>query len=176
MAYFNHTIDGSALDLTHLEPRSLSFYVQKLTRDLTVYVRFSNHCFTCKFDDSRHTVADLIMDHRQRRAYDAERYDLSRRLPTIVDALPGSSVYLTATDRNYVYVATVTTENGQQYPVYFNLRRAPREHPAQLLMMIESAYPVADRRQVLAGTTKISFAVLCAKVYRGERVQPKARR
>ncbi len=176
MAYFNYIVDGSALDLAHLEPRSLTFFVQKLARDLTVDVRFSNHCFTCKFDETRHVAAYLIMDHRQRRAYDAERYELSHRLPSIVDALPSAAVYLTPTDRNYVYLAKTITDEGRQYPMYFNLRRAPREYHAQLLMIVESAYPVADRRKVLAGTTKISFAVLCTKVYRGEKVQPQARR
>ncbi len=116
------------------------------------------------------------MDHKQPRAYDAKRHELSYQLPAVIDALPSASVYLTPTDRNYVYIANVALPDGEQYPMYFTLRRAPREHRAQLLMVVESAYPVRDRRQVLAGTTKISFAVLCAKVYRGEPVRPQARR
>ncbi|MGE7157545.1 hypothetical protein ACQKJ1_28010 [Methylorubrum rhodesianum] len=176
MAYFDHTIDGVALDLAHLEPRLLSFFVQKVARELSIDVRFSNHCFTCKFEDGRHAATHLIMDHKNRRAYDPERHELSRQLPAIVEALPTASVYMTPTDRNYVYLGNVTTADGQQYPMYFNLRRAPAGHQQQLLMVVESAYPVADRLQVLAGTTKISFPVLCAKVYRGERVRPQARR
>jgi hypothetical protein len=94
----------------------------------------SNHSFTCKFEEGRHTTEPLIIDHKQRRAYDAERHELSRRLPAIVDALPTASVYLTPTDRNYVVIANITTADGRQYPMHFNLRRAPPGHSSHLLM------------------------------------------
>ncbi|MET7246040.1 hypothetical protein ABZT49_22060 [Methylobacterium sp. EM32] len=176
MAYFNHTIDGVTLDLAHLNPRRLTLFVQKLARELAIDVRFSNHCFTCKFEAGRHATTHLIMDHKQQRAYDAERHELSHRLPEMVDALPTASVYLTPTDRNYVYIANVTTTDGRQYPMYFSLRRGSPGHLSHLFLVVESAYPVAERRHVLAGTTKISFPVLCAKIYRGEPVRPRARR
>ena len=176
MAYFDHVIDGVRLDLAHLEPRRLTFFVDKIGRALSIEVRFSNHCFTVGFDDERHDRQHLIWDHRSRRAYDPARHELSRRLPAIVDALPGASVYMTPTDRNYVYLANVVLADGACYPMYFSLRRAAPGHRQQLLIVVESAYPVQDRRRVLAGTTKISFAVLCAKVYQGDRVRPRARR
>lgn len=176
MACFTHTIDGVTLDLAHLEPRTLILSSQKLSRELQIKIRFSNHCFTCKFKDGLHAASQLIMDHKQRRAYDAERHHLSFRLPGIVDNLPSAAVHLTPTDRNYVYIANIAMEDGRQYPMYFNLRRASQKHSADLLMFVESAYPVADRRQVLAGTTKISFPILCAKIYRGEVIRPQARR
>ena len=176
MAYFNHAIDGVTLDLLHLEPRSLTLFVNKIGRDLAIDVRFSNHCFTVKFEEGRHDPRHLIWDHKHRRAYDPERHELSRQLPAIVDKLSNVAVYMTPTDRNYVYLANVTTEDGRHYPMYFNLRRAPSDHEHHLVMVVESAYPVGTRQQVLAGTTKINFPILCAKVYRGERVRPQARR
>ncbi len=83
----------------------------------------------------------------------------------MVEALPSASVHLTPSDRNDVYLAHVTLPDGRAYPMYFGLRRAPADQRQHLLMVVESAYPVADRKRVLAGTAKISFPVLCAKVY-----------
>lgn len=176
MAYFNHTIRGDRLDLAHLEPLPLTFHVIKLGRDLTIDVKFSNHCFTVDFDDVIHDEALLIMDHKRRRAYDHERHTLSHNLPAMIAGLPTAAVYLTPSDRNYVYLANVQATDGQLYPMYFHLRRAHPEAPRNLSMIVESAYPVTDRNEVLEGTTKISFPVLCAKIYKGERVKPQARR
>ena len=174
--YFDYVLDGERLDLAHLEPRGLTFFVKNLGRDLTVDVKFSNHCFTVDFDPAVHNPTHVIMDHKRRRAYDPERHALSRGLPDMIAALPNAAVYLTPSDRNYVYVARLVTPAGMVYPMYFHLRRARDTAPRNLQMVVESAYPVEDARTVLAGTTKISFAVLCAKVFRGERIRPQARR
>lgn len=144
MAYFNHAIDGVTLDLSHLEPRSLRLFVNNVGRELAIDVRFSNHCFTVTFEEGRHNPRHLIWDHKHRRAYDPERHELSRQLPIIVDKLPSVAVHMTPTDRNYVYLAKVTMEDGRHYPMYFNLRRAPSGHEQQLLMVVESAYPVGS--------------------------------
>ncbi|CAA2109011.1 hypothetical protein MBUL_04504 (plasmid) [Methylobacterium bullatum] len=176
MAYFNHAIRGDQLDLAHLEPLPLTFYVRNLGRDLTIDVKFSNHCFTVDFDATIHDETLLIMDHKRRRAYDLERHTLSRNLPGMIASLPAAAVYLTPSDRNYVYLANFQAADKQLYPMYFHLRRAHPEAPRNLSMFVESAYPVMDRNEVMKGTTKISFAVLCAKVYKGEPVKPLARR
>lgn len=176
MSYFEHTIDGLSLDLAHLEPRELVFFVKKLNRELAIEVKFTNHCFTVDFKDGLHDPKHLIWDHKRRRAYDPERHALSRKLPDLIDALPTAAVYLTPTDRNYVYLANVVLPDGRHYPIYFHLRRAQAGGRQRLLLVVESAYPRSDRQAILVGTTKISFPVLCAKVYRGEPIQPQARR
>jgi hypothetical protein len=176
MAYFAHSIGGVPLDLDHLEPRTLAFHVEKVGRVLAIDVRFSNHTFTVAFEEGVHDPAYRIMDHNRPRAYDPERHALSHGLPAMIEALPGAAVHLTRSDRNYVYFAATTTAAGQHYPMFFGLRRSPSNGAHQLRLTVESAYPVVDRRAVLEGSTKVSFPVLCAKVYRGERVQPRARR
>lgn len=70
MAYFDDEVRGTRLDLAHLEPRDLTFFVRTVGRELTIGVRFSNHCFTVAFDANRHDRADLIWDHRRPRSYD----------------------------------------------------------------------------------------------------------
>jgi len=176
MAYFNYIIGGVTLDLAHLEPFGLTFFVKNLGRELTIDVKFSNHCFTVDFDAAIHDPALTIMDHKRQRAYDLQRHNLSRNLPSMINALPTASVYLTPSDRNYVYVANLKATNGLVYPMYFHLKRVKDEAPRNLSMVVESAYPIADEKQVLGGATKISFPVLCAKVFKGERVKPQARR
>ena len=176
MSYFNHTINGEKLDLAHLEPFAFAFYIRNLNRELTIDVKFSNHCFTIDFDHMVHSPSLLIMDYKRERAYDAERYEMSRNLPDMINSLPNAAVYLTSSDRNYVYLANVKATNGFLYPMYFHLRRAQANSRRNLSMIVESAYPVPSRNEVLKGTTKISFAVLCAKIFKGERVNPHARR
>lgn len=185
MAYFEHSIGGVALDLAHLEPRTLRFFVKNVGRELAIDVKFSNHCFTVAYLPCVHSPTHRIMDASRARAYDPERHGLSHNLPALVDALPDASVYLTASDRNYVYLANVALTGGRIYPMYFRLKRFqadPREQQHQqqashqLQMVVESAYPIEDRQEALEGATKISFAVLCAKVYKGEQVRSRLRR
>jgi hypothetical protein len=91
MAYFEHSIGGVALDLAHLKPRTVAFFVQKFGCELATDVRFSNHTSTVKFEEGRHDPAYVIMDHQHRWAQDRERHEMSRDLPAIRDALPTAS-------------------------------------------------------------------------------------
>jgi len=162
------TINGQAIDLAHLEPLSLAFAVERLAgRTLTIDVKFTNHCYTETFDPGRHDPAHVVMDRGRKRVFDPQRHDLSRHLPEIIRSLPARSVHITRPGRNYVYVAQVDVQ-GSAYPLFFHLRRGAQRH--DLTMVVESAYPVADRQEILRGTSKVSFAVLCAKTFRGERV------
>lgn len=177
MPYFPPcTIDGEAIDLAHLEPFAARFEIRNLGRSLTIDVKFSNHCFTTAFDPAVHQRSYVVMDGRRERAFDRERFELSRRLPDMIRSLPDGPVWLTASDRNYAYVARLADEDGRSYPMFFHLKRLRDEAPRNLSLVVESAYPVADVRTVLAGATRISFPVLCAKVFKGEPVRPRARR
>jgi hypothetical protein len=117
MSYFEHAIDGVSLDLAHLEPRELVFFVRNLNCALAIDVKFTNHCFTVDFKDGVHDPRHLIWDHKRRRTFDPERHELSRMLPDLVDALPNAAVYLTPTDRNYVYLANMVAPDGRLYPI-----------------------------------------------------------
>lgn len=169
MPYFPPlTIDGLAIDIAHLEPFSLAFAVERLGgRTITIDVKFSNHCFTETFAPDRHDPAHLVMDRGRKRVFDPPRHALSRHLPEIVKSLPDRSVHITRPGRNYVYVAQIAVADCD-YAVFFHLGRGGERH--DLTMVVESAYPVTDRRTILRGTVKISFAVLCAKTFRGETV------
>ena len=95
MPYFAHSIGSVPLDLDHLEPRTLAFFVERVGRELAIDVRFSNHTFTVAFAEDVHDPAHRIMDRSRPRAYDPERHALSRGLPAMIDALPGTAVHLT---------------------------------------------------------------------------------
>jgi len=178
MPYFPPCIiDGVAVDLSHLEPMMISLKVEKLNgRMLTIDVRFSNHVYTTAFDPEVHDATHIVMDHKIQRAFDSERHGLSRRLPEMVRLLPASSVWLTASDRNFAFMAKAVDEAGRSYPMFFHLRRSQEVAPRNLALVVESAYPVDDPQRVLAGATKIAFPILCAKVWKGEPIRSRTRR
>ena len=175
MPYFpTLAIDDLPIDLSHLEPLSVVFPVQRLGgRTIAIDVKFTNHCFTIAFEPARHDAGHVVMDGSRKRVFDRQRHELSRLLPAIIRELPGRSVHITRPGRNYVYVAEIAL-GDLVYALFFHLKRGGERH--DLTLVVESAYPVADRNAVLRGTSKISFAVLCAKTFRGERVTSNARR
>lgn len=175
MPYFPPlAIDGQAISLAHLEPLSLAFALERLDgRVVSIDVKFSNHCYTETFIPDQHDPAHVVMDRGSKRVFDPRRHQLSQHLPDIVRSLPSRAVHITKPGRNYVYVAQVTLENVS-YPLFFHLKKGGRDH--DLTMMVESAYPVANPNEILRGTGKISFAVLCAKTFTGERISSHIRR
>lgn len=170
-------VNGQAVGFAHLEPFHLALFVEKISRSMTVDVRFSNHCFSEGFDPLVHPVSLKLLDHGGReRAFCNIRYLLSARLPDMVRSLPDAAVWLTKREHNYVYFIMIEDGSGQ-YPMFFNLRR-PASSTCDLSMFVESAYmmDLEQMRSVLASAQKIRFPVLCAKVFRGERIRSNVKR
>lgn len=173
MGYWpDHFIEGSVLDLSHLEPLPLRFHNGKLGRHLHVDVKFTNHCFTEEFKDGVHHPATRIMDGIRARAFDRRRYHLSKKLPELVNALPSSSVWQTP-EQNFSYFIEISAA-GEHYQMFFRLKKVRSEF--DLSMTVESAYPndfVAERRK---SYSKVHFQVLCANVFQGRNVKYHAKR
>ena len=76
-------IKGSALDLSHLSPFAFECSTPGDAKPnfLTVNVRYSNHVFSEEFDAAVHAEDTVIWDHKKKRAFCQERYDLSFELP-----------------------------------------------------------------------------------------------
>ena len=116
------------------------------------------------------------MDHKTPRAFDQRRYDLSKNLPQLIRALPTAKVHQTPERRNYVYFSVLTELDGEEYLVFFSLKKAHKGQNHDLELFVESAYPsemdaVPSRRRPNA----IRFAILALKVYKGEPVRFAAR-
>ena len=91
---------GKIYDLAHLHPRSVT-YEQPATgnapaRVYRVDVIFGLHCFTRGRDlDVTRENALLYRDDRETRVFDFVRYELSKRLPEIVEGLAQRKCYHT---------------------------------------------------------------------------------
>lgn len=165
------TIAEKLIDLTHLEPKRVTCAIDGREDPLLMHARFSNHCFTVSFKDGLHQASHLIMDHKQRRAFDEQRYELSRHLPGIIDDLPNFKVYQ-ARDKNrgsqnFVFSHSIVSLTGTDYSVFFSIKK--RGGDAHLDLFVESAYPL-NRAQSVKRSGAIRFRVLATKVFKGERV------
>lgn len=166
-------IDGRRYDLSHLRPITLlceqSAPTSGVPPVLRISVRYSCHCFTTKFQEGKHSAAQLWMDHKRRRAFCEERYEWSKHLPEIVSTLPRSKVQQTFEQRNYVYFETALLP--ATYATYFSLKRS-HTHGAHLHLMIESAYCVETPK---ATQGSVRFHVLAAKIFQGQKLKFRGR-
>ncbi|VVO33979.1 hypothetical protein [Pseudomonas fluorescens] len=166
-AYFPVLIIGDqTYDFAHLEPFTFTIASQLAGRDLRVHVTFSSHCFSQGYDQATHPVGEpIILDGAGRpRTFCAIRFRLSLELPTVIQGLnhPRSKVRETAARRNWAYSMTIQDPAGP-YHVFFEIRRAAKEKPQDLNLVVESAYHQTEQPPRLLG--KMGFILLCGKVY-----------
>lgn len=165
MAYWDPiTIDGRPLDLTHLEPFEFGVLPAKHTVDATVSVHFHDHCFTETFDPERHAafiITNQASKH-EKRAFNEERYVLSKQLPDIIRALDGRRISSTR-EGNLVHI---TLQDGTTYPMFFTLRR---EGGRRVRMFVVSAYPWENAYKVPT-TGEMKFNLAIAKILQGDRL------
>lgn len=167
--YPHTTIQGKTYTFEHLAPLTLSVPVKsgQTVRIVSVVVHFSCHCFTEAHDPGLHTP-DLIYRHRgEVRAFQVDRYELSKKLPAIIESLPTRKVFFTK-ETNYLVVESIDQDGRRvSYTVFFDLKRA-RGIGYDLAMTVESAYV----KDVLPKhLDKISFRILAAKTLAGQKVR-----
>ncbi|OOH88126.1 hypothetical protein BMT54_08940 [Pasteurellaceae bacterium 15-036681] len=88
-------------DLSHLAPIDISFFGEKVNKELLVRILFSDHCFTERSDEYSRNSA---------RKFSRERYELSKHLPEIIRSMFNEkvNVYQTSARRNFAYVVKVS--------------------------------------------------------------------
>jgi hypothetical protein len=142
----------------------------------TVHVEYRSHCVSIgpsaldPLDFGPCGMGRRILDHRHAaRAFCADRYRWSLRLPAIVAQLGERRCYFTG-HSNWVVIEDVT-DRGEpvEYEVFFRLRRMGA---SALRLVIESAY-VRDASRGKAGIPRnrrsiVRFRVMAAKILRGE--------
>lgn len=162
-------VDGGLIDLSHLEPFELSVMPAGAFEAVTISVRFHDHCFTETYDPERHDgfVVTSQASRHERRAFNPERYRLSRFLPEIIGEIETKRIASTR-EGNMV---RVTLTDGRIYPVFFTLRR---ENARRLSMFVVSAY-AWTRHDRPATTGEMTFRVAVAKVLKGEKPRFPAR-
>ena len=134
---------GKIYDLAHLHPRSVT-YVQAAkgatpARVYRVDVIFGLHCFTRGRDlDVTRENALLYRDDRETRVFDFVRYELSKRLPEIVEGLAQRKCYHTG--RGNFFSVEIVREDGQvvEYDVFFVASRSSVK--GKINLFVQSAY------------------------------------
>ncbi|KLK92843.1 hypothetical protein AA309_12005 [Microvirga vignae] len=170
-------IGGSLITFQHLEPTYLNCFIKNLERTLKIAVKFSNHCFTDHFKTGVHEPSWKVMDGIKERVFCHTRYGLSERLPGMIGALPEAAVWQTTWERNYVYFITLDDGSGHNYPMFFRLKK-DKGNGCHLELFVESAYPFAaeETKALIASSSKVKFAILCANVFMGKSVTFKVKR
>jgi hypothetical protein len=87
----NFENDGTTYDLKHLHPCTLQFErpadEKKPAAVFNVDVIFGLHCFSREIPAGAYDRKLIYSDARESRLFDFERYELSKRLPAIIESL-----------------------------------------------------------------------------------------
>ncbi len=142
-----------------------------ISRNLSISVAFSSHCYTKSFDPAEHDWEQVTLHDGagKPRVLCPIRHGLSFRLPDMVTALPGAKVFLTPAQKNYVYSVPLDLA-GQSYEMFFMLHRVNKA-AEDLRMTVQSAYPMTTPAARRKRPSAIRFPMLAYKVYRGEPVR-----
>jgi len=136
-----------------------------IRKSVRCVVQFTTHCFSDKYDATRHAQNVVVPDERGvLRCFDQDRYDLSKGLEALIRSLPGKKVHQTP-ESNF---AIITMQDGREYRVYFNIRRLRKK---ELRIYVESAYaPDTESFNVLPATSyqPVRFVILADKVLSNE--------
>jgi hypothetical protein len=147
-------VSGQEIPLQHLDPHIVPCPTTdpQLPNPLLINVRYSDHCFSEKFDPATHTP-DLLLpwsgaNTRDPRAFDQVRHALSLALPGLIGKLPAARVNFTAEPRNYVYAAVLPYPDAKSghvpYGVFFQLKRVDGAGGVHLDLTVVSAYAADD--------------------------------
>ena len=137
-----HSQHDVAYDLSHLHPLAFTYTVESKNglpeQDYVIDVVFSLHCFTRSW--LRHEVqvqAECYADHRETRRFDVERYELSKKLPTIIAAVGARKLFHTR-HGNYFTVEIEERDGAKRdYTIYFTLSRSKQR--GRLTLFVQSA-------------------------------------
>jgi hypothetical protein len=138
---FSH--QGKVYDLAHLHPKTVVYQQaakgEKPACSYTVNVMFGLHCFTRGFPRGAQQPhpALLYADSREEREFDFQRYELSKRLPAIVESLPRRKCFHTG--KGNFFSIDVVDDQGKhfEYDIFFAASRSSR---GGLNLFVQSAY------------------------------------
>ncbi|RVT38383.1 hypothetical protein [Sphingobium algorifonticola] len=164
------TLGDQTFDLAHLSASTFGCPTDFRPGDLTIGIRYSNHCYTTGCAEDHDPGERLILDHHgNRRAFDDHRYTLSLTLPALLGALPTARVWQSFRERNYMHFSTAL--GPAEYRVFFQLRRASPGAGHDLALFVESAYAIDPADPATRGRGQIRFPILARKTFLGEPVR-----
>lgn len=130
--HFHDTQQAYSLPPTVMRPKG---------RDVVVRISFSLHCFT-RDPEPEENVRPCQVYHKNKegRLFCPKRSQLGRDLRRIIESILERNCF--ETDRkNHVLFSSAQTTNGDEYAVFFTLRRASKNLDWDVNMMVLSAHP-----------------------------------
>lgn len=128
--------NGEAFDLCHLDPFIFAIPAKNDSAEYRVRVTFGCHTFTRAWAEDE--PAHLRFENGSEvRCFCNERFELSRRLPSIIHNAATGRVHFSQFG-NYLIVRDIDGLAGP-YVMFFNLERA-RSEGFELTMFVDSAY------------------------------------
>lgn len=177
--WWDHTSpDGSTYSLQHLHPIQFDHHLpaSKVREAVAVKIQvaFSLHTFTRNVT-AADSEADNYADNRETRCFDYHRYRLSHRLPQIARELPTQrQIHFSRTISGLINYATFDLGSDSVYAVFFDVMLYRSRGPNTVLLMVESAYELADgHRDTKDG--RVSFSVIIGHALRGTKPHPPPR-
>jgi hypothetical protein len=170
-APFEH--DDKTYDLTHLHPRVFRF--ERPAKDnkpavvFNVEVTFGLHCFSR--DPRKNEKCDPAMEYadaRHVRIFDFRRYELSKKLPKIVEELAGRKCHNSG--KGNFFTIEIVDENGEtsDYDVFFEVSKSSQR--GRINLFVQSAY--IRERNTLEPSTPIKFLVILHNVLNRIPIKP----
>jgi hypothetical protein len=157
---------GEIYALSHLHPFRFTVtyeaYKGMPPRTVAIHVGFSMHVFTCRLD-SAVDDPEIYRDEREERAFDHERYLLSRNLRSIITGLEKRRCFY-AKNKNFVTVELDGMPGNREYRVFFSVRK---KDGSAVELVVQSAYP-ADAGQRTEGLLRkpVGFRVIVMETLR----------
>jgi len=158
-AAFSH--DGKTYDLAHLHPKTVTFFQSAKgtnpPRGYKVDLIYSLHCFTRGMEGETPDPQLLYSDDRETRIFDFRRYELSNRLPAIIEGLMTCKCF--HADRGNFFTIKMVDEEGKQvdYEIYFTVSKSSK--PGTINLFVQSAY-TRDKGKRARQQKPISFSVI----------------
>lgn len=172
------TLGGEIIGFDHLDPFQISVPSELVRRQLTVDIKFTNHCFSYGDEDTSVEEGELYDHNNKRRLFCPKRYQLSLELPNILRNMnhPRVKVWQTSARRNWTHVIQIDEPalpyEGPYY-IFFELRKARRDERDDLKLIVESAYHAGEGYASPRLVGRIGFHLLCGKTYLRQRLSTK---
>lgn len=175
--YFQQVVvDGQKVDLSHLDPLTLTFESRKVGKVLRVAVTFSSHCFSASYGEFPHPPGDtVIRDGKKMRTFCPTRYRLSKVLPDVIRSLPTKKVILAAHETTWVHTLTIQDPSGP-YHLFLTIKRSASEKRTwqDVDVIVESAYHQTRGAPNTSGSWR-PFVVVCGEAYLSHPQKPNKR-
>ena len=156
---FRH--NNSEYSLEHLHPFQMEVIQEskqnKPQRKYPFNVSFSLHCFSRKKLENEEDLDLIYSDNRESRIFCYKRYELSKKLPNIIENISKKKCLHTGHDD--FFIVEIITESGEKknYEVYFSITKGQKK--GALNLYIQSAY-IRDKGNRRRNPKPIRFHII----------------